>query len=160
MARITIDLNTSEDGHDIDVLRAVADSFYRRPPAEAAEEEGERPLARHTEDAEAAPVKRTRRTKAQIAADTANAQSVEQDTKPESGSTTNGAGHGPDAAETVTLAQVNGRLNELISSGTPALKLQELVKAATDGKYGSANKADAAGDQDALNAIWAGLEAL
>ena len=194
MAKITIELNT-EDHVDRRVLACVSQALndWEAPsgdrlgqaedeparPIEAVKQEWGRPIAitRDKEDEPTRPIeaaqpaetaKRTRRTRAEIEADKAAAPTAEPTPAPETvqpdASTTGTSGTGT-SAPGVTLADVNNKLKECLGAH-PAAKIQEVVRQATDSKYGSdTGMFNDAALSDAEKAkyladILAGLEAL
>ena len=174
MARITIELDTS-NSDDAALAVALGATIDRRGLniQEVAEvEEDAEPAARPTEAAplDEAP-KRSRRTKAEMEATKApSAQTAEPAHAPAThtdASTTGTSGTASiDTIEpAVTLAQVNGKMRELLANH-PAEKIQVVIKQATDGRYGSATgMMNDAGLSDAtrqalMEMIFAGLNAI
>lgn len=181
MAKITIELNTHEWPEDIRILRAVADAYHEVGETDAAVE-----ADRAVEEAEAerptpAPAARKGRPRkdAPIAADpppasTASTSKLFEDSgapaNPQTGAAdaksggASGAAPSTDAqaadAPEVNLTSVNNKIHKLLDANVPALKLQEAIHEATDGRYKSANQAANANDTAALTLIDKAIDAL
>lgn len=141
MAKITIELDTIENADDIKVLRAVAlaygdfdtDAAVELNRAEA-EDEPTRPIEAAPSDA-APKATRAPRKPREAAAPTAEPTPAPATNQPDA-STTGTSGTGS-TDPGVTLADVNNKLKECLGAH-PAAKIQEVVRQATDSKYGSA----------------------
>lgn len=107
-----------------------------------------------------AGAKRGRPPKGADAASPASASQTEPE--PERGAAPTPPVSEPDDAEEAqaNIVDVNAKLRKLIDGGMPTAKLKEVLLAATDGKYGSANQAANAEDQKALNDIADALKLL
>jgi len=171
VARITIELNTDEYA-DRRLLACVSRTLDDREALPVEPVNDEESTVRPTEAApsEEAP-KRSRRTKAEMEATKAPAAPTAEPTPAPATHTdvsttgTSGTASTDTGEPAVTLAQVNGKMRELLANH-PAEKIQEIIKQATDGRYGSATgMMNDAGLSDAtrqtmLETIFAGLNAL
>lgn len=174
MARITIELNTSEDANDIVVLRAVAGAYDTVGETDAASEayRASVEVARPTPAAPTAePAKRGRPKKSEASAPPVAASSDPSTLFAQTSTTTAPPNlsmeSGPVSADTpITLQQVNDKIRACITASVPAAKLGEVIKQATDGRHGSATgmmndtSLDDTTKQGYLEAIMAGLEIL
>jgi len=167
MARISLHIDAEDLSDFRQTLGALAGDHAPRaaglPSALGApygEEDGaERPTVAATQDAETAAPKRMRRARAEIAA--GEAAKISQSAATTAATST--APHGSDDGESaaVTLEAINLKIVSLMEDKkVPAEKLQEVLKQATDGNFGSANVAARNGGEHYFPAIWSGLLAL